>query len=181
MTDNLVHSSSIHRRSAQAACCPVAKPMRLTLLFICLPLLFAGISCIAVSGSGDSEAQKVAVQIWAERFGNCGDSYYGRYSTGSEKLVEIYQYRDVEIKVDSEKISEADKLNGVTWKGRTYFKPKANRWWSSSDRKWTPWKSGAPPMGPSLDMIQRFGKVKGQWTYEHSAFYKPVECSDIPE
>jgi hypothetical protein len=91
------------------------------------------------------------------------------------------QYRDVEIRVDSEKISEADKLNGVTWKGRTYFKPKANRWWSSSDRKWTPWKNGAPPMGSSLDMIQRFGKVKGQWTYEHSAFYKPVECSDIPE
>ena len=94
--------------------------MKSILLSLCIPLLFANVSCIAVSGSGDSEAMKVATRIWGERFGTCGDSYYGKYYTGSDRLIEIYQYKDTEIVVDPGKIGEADKLNGVEWKGTTF-------------------------------------------------------------
>jgi hypothetical protein len=109
--------------------------MRLIAWLVVTIFLLALANCISIHGSTNAEAMRIARQIWSERFGKCGDSYFGKYDTGSDKLIEIYQYKDVEIAVDPGKIVEADKLNGVEWKGKTYLKPKAHRWWDSSSKE----------------------------------------------
>jgi hypothetical protein len=148
------------------------------LLGVTLLALFQG--CASISVFGDSEAKNAARQIWAERFGECGDSFFAHYKiTGAS--YDLYQYKNAEIEVQEQSVSEADKLNGVEWKGITHLKPQAYRSWDSLSKKWTAWRNGVPLMGPSLGLAERFERVRGHWAYNHFSFYAKIECSEIPQ
>lgn len=154
--------------------------MRTVACFIGVVLLLTLPACLSVSVLGDSEAKSVARRIWAERFEGCGDSFFGQYKI-TEVSYDLYQYKDAEIDVEEQKVSQADRLNGVEWRGITHLKPEAYRSWDSVSKKWAPWRNGVPIMGPSFGLTQRLEKRRGQWVYSHSSLYRKVECSEIPQ
>jgi hypothetical protein len=125
--------------------------MRTLAYFVGVALVLTLPACLSVSVFGDSEAKSVARRIWAERFQECGDSFFGQYKI-TEASYDLYQYKNAEIDVEEQKLSQADKLNGVEWKGITHLKPEAYRSWDSVSKKWTAWRNGGPIMGPSFGL-----------------------------
>src|SRR5262249_53518175 len=123
--------------------------MRIPTRLVVVMLLAMLAACLSVFGN--SETKNVARLIWAERFGECGDSFFGRYKI-TEASYDIYQYKDAEIDVQQHNVTEADKLNGVEWRGITHLRPRAYRSWDSISKKWTAWQNGVPIMGPSLGL-----------------------------
>ena len=154
--------------------------MRTLAYFVGVALVLTLPACLSVSVFGDSEAKSVARRIWAERFGECSDSLFGLYKI-TEASYDVYQYNNADIDVEEQKVSQAEKLNGVEWKGITHLKPQTYRSWDPVSKKWTIWRNGSPIMGPSFGLTERFEKRGGQWAYSHSSLYRKIECSEIPQ
>jgi len=117
----------------------------------------------------------------------CVDSYYRK-----EELIKkgdyviYYQMKDPKVEVLPQLVSEADRLNGIEWKGSTAFVPAASRTWSTEKKGWSEWLKGAMAV-PELNY--GMGKAKGEWsvntkrdwTREETSRYEPVDCSQLPQ
>lgn len=103
---------------------------------LCFGIMHILIFCLISCGSGGSvsEEQKVALEYWDARLTKCGDSYYYQlpdYETPSEggKSQDrmIVQFKGVSFNIITVQPTEADKLNGIEWKGYTAMKYSAKR------------------------------------------------------
>lgn len=109
----------------------------------------------------DAEAQREAEKFWPTQVTKCGDSYYRKEILPKKDNYVIYfQMRDPEIVITPNKVSEADRFNGVEWKGETSFRPKASHVWGTEKAAWYEWKPG---MGNVPDLSYGMRKVSGQW------------------
>jgi hypothetical protein len=110
----------------------------------------------------DAEARAIALRIWEKGFTKCGDSYYsydyGVYIDSRGRLIRettngleefpgnklgVVQYRDVSfshVAAKPDRLSSADRLNGVQWKGQV-MEPtfSVSRHCERLDGKWQPW------------------------------------------
>jgi hypothetical protein len=149
-------------------------------------LLFC--SCVAKIDSSDSsltsEADRLAKQYWDSGLNKCGEFHYGRtwIRIGLPVADVLFQYKDLEVETKPGKITEADKLNGIEWKGTSYLKPSAHRHYNYKTKKWTVWRNGVPSQ-PTV--YANLIKQRGEWSIGKNVIedmhYKKINCEDVPE
>lgn len=137
----------------------------------------------------DQEAAQVARAAFDHRYKNCGESYYATQRSGRPDFVDPVQELKgpIRITVRSEPLSEADRLNGVEWRGRAELQYAAYRSYSSSGFGapgfWGRWSSTPP----SRD--DPFSKVGGHWNGPNWSVWHPdnpvpasaIDCAAIPD
>ena len=149
----------------------------------CLSWPFSG----AMSLTGDARA--AGQRYWETGLKRCGDSYYGKYSYTSfiirpTRNNNLYQFKNLAFEVKAETLNDADKLNGIDWKGKSLLTYDAWRSYSYDFEKWNEWVSGRPLLeGPPV--VADLRKQKGQWIVGNGssskAPYEQIDCSDIPK
>ena len=128
-----------------------------------------------------AESQKVGMQILSHEYTACGAIYFGK---SNERLIE---FKGGRITVVPEKVSDADRLNGVEWKGLSRFNYSAFRW--RENGVWTEWEDNRN--GPCLengscgdDHYQAFIKKSGKWyityAWNRSHSWKGVDDTPMP-
>lgn len=131
-----------------------------------------------------AEADNLAKQYWDSGLSKCGEFHYGRtwIRIGLPVADVIFQYKDLEIETKPGKITEADKLNGIEWKGTSYLKPSAYRYCDYKTKKWTAWRNGVPSQ-PTV--YANLIKQRGEWSVGKNIIedmrYKKIDCEDVPE
>ncbi|MCA1617781.1 MAG: hypothetical protein LC795_00395 [Acidobacteria bacterium] len=154
-------------------------------------LTYLTLACSSLPGAGgssvDAEARREAEKFWATQITKCGDSYYRKeVLIKKDGYVIYYQMKDPKVEVLPQPVSEADRLNGVEWKGSTAFIPTASRIWSTEKKAWSEWGKGAWGV-PELNYGMKKAKgawsvnTKRDWTREETSKYEPVDCSQIPQ
>lgn len=138
------------------------------------------------ASSGKSEAQREAEKFWATQVTKCGDSHFRKeVLLKKDDYALLYEMKGPTVLVDANKVTEADRLNGIEWKGSTTFSPKASRVWGQESGSWFPWKKGA---GNVPELTYGMRKVKSvwsidterHWSREETSKYVPVDCSQLP-
>jgi hypothetical protein len=131
------------------------------------------------SSPRDEEAQKVAEQFWYSVLTKCGDSYYAkdnREIAGAELLT--YQFNEVSVTVSPDRLTEADRLNGVEWDGFAILRAKTSR---SHLSGWGPWRDGSVFTGNSV-ILKR---VNGRWLFHGRENFrhplKQINCAEVPQ
>jgi len=169
---------------------------------------------VGCSRSLEKEAGKRAREHW--KLTTLGGSNYLCETTaatkpsqiGSERASKtVYELRNIKVEVSPHSLSEADKLNGVEWRGSVHVGAEAFRRYSpqpynggNPDQTWSAWKS------PPETMFTRRGdyyvdtlyvrKTKSEWEVGESlremgqslqlvrrlpVTFKQVEASDLPK
>lgn len=166
-------------------------PIRAT-AFLCTAILtFLSLACSSLTGAGgsspDAEARREAEKFWATQITKCGDSYYRKeLLIKKDDYVIYYQMKDPKVEVLAQPVSEADRLNGIEWKGSTAFIPAASRIWNTERKGWSDWGKGAwgvPDLNYGMNKTKGAWNVntKRDWTREETSKYEPVDCSQIPQ
>lgn len=138
----------------------------------------------------DKEAVKQALDYW--KLTKLGQSHYlhmiNRSSDNMNKERTIYELRNVVAELRPNDINEADKLNGLEWRGtitlcavsRTYCPQRARDPWSGRteppDKTWSEWREF------SLGGQELLWKTNGKWSnsWDIRTTFKQVEWSDLP-
>jgi hypothetical protein len=134
------------------------------------------------------EAKEQSQKFWDTMLVRCGDSYYGVLTRAGEDVAStrwIFQLREPEIVVyydPKQELTNADKLNGVEFDGKTFISASASR--SYQDGKWSVWSDGATAaFHETISTPVR--KVKGRWQFgigkESRIRLTPTTCGTIPK
>jgi hypothetical protein len=124
----------------------------------------------AISGMGDAEAVAVVRSEMMKRWVQTSDGWISEFPsqvslmTGQRAGPESYyrELKSLDFEVQPQDVSDADKLNGLTYRGYVELKSSPMRFFndpnSFSPRQWSAWKQSEPA-------VSSFGvrKVKGQW------------------
>jgi hypothetical protein len=127
---------------------------------ICLALMGLAAGLVrrdeAQSSPASTEAAKVAENYWRQYLMHCGESTY--LLEEGQRLIE---YRQAAVEVKANPLNEADKLNGVEWRGLTFLRTTVERSILPDSAKptWSPWNQSAG-RGP-----EGMSKVNGKWTF----------------
>jgi hypothetical protein len=163
---------------------------RAAAFFCAATLMYLSLACSYLPGttgfSLDAEARREAEKFWATQITKCGDSYYRKEVLKKNNYVLYYQMKNPTVEVTSQPVSEADRLNGIEWKGSTAFRPEASRTWGTEKKAWFDWQRGP---GGVPELSHGMKKVKGAWSVdterywarEETSRYEPVDCSQIPQ
>lgn len=131
--------------------------------------------------NSDTEARDQAQKFVEAQFTRCGDSYYGIRKVANDNG--LYQFRNPKVSVKSQELTQADKLNGIEWRGSSNFSAEEWRMYSVTG-EWTSWREGFTSLdvGLSVNMY----KENGQWKFGATVdltpnSYEKVDCSKIPQ
>src|SRR5437870_4171000 len=107
------------------------------LTFACLTAQAAGQASNASPGT--TEATKVASDWWHRYVAHCGESYYVFGKAGI-----LTEYKQVSMQMKAEPLSEAQKLNGLSWQGQSVFLAKLARdiYLAQTNPEWRQWVDG---------------------------------------
>lgn len=159
----------------------------LLVVLVCSLTLTCSIKRGTPAGSSiDAEAREEAEEFWNSQITKCDDSYYRKQVLVKKDNYEVYyQMKEPSVKVLPIKLTEADQLNGIEWRGTIAFQPKASRVWSSERKMWTEWLKGSmevPELSYSMQKANGRWSVntKRDWTLEQTSKYVPIDCSKIP-
>jgi hypothetical protein len=136
----------------------------------------------------DQEAVALAEKGSLETWTQVGDSWFTWFRQYTNDSVFI-QIKTVTHDVTPERLSEADTLNGLQWKGEVAFNYRVYRAYyeqvkgSPQVPQWGPWGDRQPEVsGPLFPSNYKFTKKNGQWTlvsyrcgYPNQFFTKPSE------
>lgn len=124
----------------------------------------------AISGTGDAEAVAAVRSELMKRWVQTSDGWISEFPshvspfTGQRADAESYyrQLKSLDFEVQPRDVSDADKLNGLTYRGYVELKSSPMRLFndpnSFTPKLWSPWKQ-SEPAGSSFGVR----KVKGQW------------------
>src|SRR5437868_5336296 len=86
-----------------------------------------------------AEATKVAWDWWSHHVTHCGDSYYVFQHGG------MSEYRQVSMQIKAEPVTGAQRLNGLSWNGRSVLLAKVARdiYFQRTNPEWGQWVDGA--------------------------------------
>jgi len=135
--------------------------------------------------STDLEAAKVALDLWKPT--KIGKSYYLFYYLyqANYETKAIFELRGPMIYVRPQEISEADKLNGLEWKGRVNFASEATRscLLASPDapiNQWSEWWSSAvsTDAGFSFELVK---SNNGKWVFHREGGHPILTFAEITE
>ena len=133
----------------------------------------------------DEEAVAKAMDCWKPT--KIGQAYYTHKVTGDGEFVN--EIRDPFIYLTVEYLSEADKLNGVEWKGsisllgavREYVLQMPTHGNNPTEPRSLTWSKWRDEGSTSAD----FSRINGKWNVEYSRIstptFKHVEASDLPK
>jgi hypothetical protein len=143
-----------------------------------------------------TEAEKKAQEYVERTIANCGNGYYVRINWTEFVLNSLLQQQELfEIKapvpvVKETPLTEADKLNGIEWRGSLAILTAAHR--KLEGQRWGEWRDGGPKqvtMGelgdPALLYLGdgSFYKKQERWSIDqpdaNPSYIKP-SCSEIP-
>lgn len=124
----------------------------------------------SISGAGDAEAIAAVRNELMKRWVQTSDGWISEFPshvspfTGQRSDAESYyrELKSLDFEVQPRDVSDADKLNGLTYRGYVELKSSPMRLFndpnSFSQRQWSAWKQSEPA-------VSSFGvrKVKGQW------------------
>ena len=130
----------------------------------------------STSKSGtDAEAQEQAEKYWGSLLTKCGGTIYGR--DNRRAVDQIYEFREITIRIKSRALSDADKMNGLQWNGDAYLDSKTSRVLSGG--QWGAWREGS-----ILLNSQTMQKVNGEWKFGVLPDAPPplriFACSELP-
>jgi hypothetical protein len=139
-----------------------------------------------------SDAKTAAAEFWGKRITKCGDSAYTVMKDQGGGTLAILEFKNVSFTIirSNSPISEADKLNGIEFKGTTLLVAKATRAFKTpmgfgQKQQWMEWANGAQDQGQ--DIYASIVKKKGRWVIEPgnyfatpTATFKAIKCSEIP-
>jgi len=131
----------------------------------------------------DAEAKNQLQEFLTRQHASvCGDSYYIE-KVGDMSGVGIFQYRNASIVITRvEPVSEADRLNGIEWRGLlTLAYPAYRRF---VDGQWTQWQNNPRTAEYDFQVVKR----SSGWsidnhlnpTTNYSTRYQKVNCSQLP-
>ncbi len=143
-----------------------------------------------------SEADAAAKQYWDRMGQQCGDGYYmsiavpslslwltGDSLRGVRGLTEFKGFAHVQTE---DSLTDADKLNGLEWSGRTFLRANMYRAWASGH--WSQWYDAS---GLAIGSSETLFKRNGLWYYGAGAyrgvtvdsfrFPQRVNCAEIPK
>lgn len=140
------------------------------------------------------EAEAEAQKWFESTVVKCGDEYYisliaARFvniSPSSDSL-ELYQLKNPHLRIreDEAPRTDADRLNGVEWKGHVFIDTSAYRHYLS-DGQWSDWNDGTPAISwididsnESGAIRAYIEKRNGKWETSSVGIEKP-DCSKIP-
>jgi hypothetical protein len=137
--------------------------------------------------------QKAAEQLLWKKVTKCGDSHYTKDFGPGDGLLGLYEFKGLSIKITASPLTEADKLNGIEWKGTVILVAKASRAFKvpgvaegqlfAREKVWLNWENGAKIDHQTVS--GSLAKRKGRWhlqlqTGVMGLNLKPVKCSEIP-
>ena len=162
-------------------------------LFIALvllgPLFLYSCSNMATSGL-EGEAKKAAEELLGQKITKCGDSHYTEDLDPGGYPLGLYKFNDLSTQITPSALTEADKLNGIEWKGTVILVAKATRPFKVpegtiglSKPQWLAWENGAKIDHQNIS--GSLAKRKGRWHLELQIGVmrlnlKPIKCSEIP-
>lgn len=125
----------------------------------------------------DKEAHEQALKYVEAQLTKCGDSYYGIRKIARDG--NLYQFKNPKVTVTSEQLTQADKLNGIEWKGSLYFSAEA--WRNYYDGQWSEWRQNF--MGVTAGLSGSLVKKNGEWQVAKGLkpdSFERIDCSNIP-
>lgn len=140
-------------------------------------LLLAGFTT-ALAEDESATAVKQATAAFSRHWTQCGDTW-----VTSVDAPRIYmQFKKMTPTVSQDKLTSADTLNGITWRGTILFRAEACRTFyfqktMSGGPGWVPWSAGC--------RMWLYGatQTNGKWTLEEKDVYpkdaKPVACEIV--
>lgn len=178
---------NVSRRSIYMGANEMYRSLGVAVILAAQLLLACSTGVWSTGPSSSSEPQREAEKFWATQVTKCGESYYRKEVLPKKgDYVLLYEMKEPTILAESRKLSDADRLNGIEWEGRTVFSPKSSRVWAQDPGTWYEWKKG---MGNVPELSYPMKKVKGQWgvdtkrtwSREETSKYVAVDCSQIPQ
>ncbi len=134
-------------------------------------------------------ALEKAMENFRAHWQQCGDSYLSIVERpGSETRIEELKGPRPYFPDDVNKpLTEADRLNGLTWKGVVFFNYGAMRRYDAREKSWSEWR----PQGTArtgywwLEITDKDGKWECKpWSPDQDdamKFRKPLDCDKAPE
>jgi hypothetical protein len=135
--------------------------------------------CGALLPPGDREANKITEQYKENAFTKCGDDYVSYEGWVNGATNRLTAYRGLSVTYAEFTVSDADRLNGVEWKGRISVQCSAHR--NLTNQGWTQWSGGCVngawplPDGHYMDVPINIMKYKGRWFRETLRGNVPIE------
>jgi hypothetical protein len=137
------------------------------------------------------QAIREAERVWLSAWTNCGGSHVARFDgeycvdiacTGGRRRSPRYisQRRDVYfIVTETRRLSEADRLNGVSWFGEIRAKWTAEREYSFKSNRWSNWRT--PAMNAVFVLERRNGRwnVRGASMGGYDAKVTKITCAEF--
>ena len=154
--------------------------MKILVPMLAMVVLAMSVGC---GRSLDNEAVNSAKEYWKlTQIG--GSTYLCKIGAGAKT---VYEFRNIKVHVTPQSLSEADKLNGVEWRGSVSLKADAVRRYRSLssysgelDMTWSPWFSTNTSSAEEYMDLQ---KSQGEWKFSRfdGDTFKQVEASDLPK
>ena len=143
-----------------------------------------------------SEEEVFVREYWGRLFSQCGEHYFMRYGCNWGDYVQrwyldkaptdenystkscIVEFAKYSITLDSNSITESDKMNGIEWEGSSHFSIETFRI-QSPKKKWSNWLEKIPdedntsPLFGHQDDAIFMKKVNGKMIFEESDIYTP--------
>jgi hypothetical protein len=122
----------------------------------------------------DQEALALAEKGFLEPWTQVGDSWFTWWRrtgniSGGETSSCFIQIRGLTNKVEPQRLSEAETLNGLQWKGEVQFLSRIYRKYRLEVSQWSDWTDGQPGFVEILLPIYHLTKKNGQWTIDFVA------------
>jgi hypothetical protein len=139
-------------------------------------------------GSGGSglaaEARREAEKYWDSALTKCGDSLYGVKADTTLPEGALYQFKDPEITVREQQLSDAGRLNGLEYAAVTAVTYKAFR--KNWRGEWSAWQGPGMVGGVNTYLNEDVRKLKGRWVVGRDPErppqnWKKVDCSQVPQ
>ena len=171
---------------------------RITYTFVILSLLtflVAFSSCPPTKSALQVEAERKAQQYFDRTVARCDDGYYVKVNWtefvrgGLLQEQDLFQIKNPDTIIKETPLTEADRLNGVEWRGSLTIITTAHR--KLEGKQWGEWRDGGPQRvtmtelgSPSLLYLGdgSFYKKQGHWSIDqpdtNPSHIKP-SCSEI--
>jgi hypothetical protein len=176
---------------------------------IFLSLFFSSCSSSPKKSPLQLEAEQKAQEWFDNSFAQCDDSFITRYDGSQIQVGQrvmfmekgYLQFKNINYIIEEKPLSDADKLNGIEWKGYVTLLPikPTVRYYdesSASSKQWSKWQEEVIFYSPDLFLpsmskkgsptVRELKKVKGSWEslgqkyMGGNDFVKP-QCSEIPK
>jgi len=128
----------------------------------------------------DQDARKQAEQYLESNFSRCSDSYYllVRLQDVDGIFSGLYQLKGLSISMEPASLTEADRQNGIEWRGGVEYKVTTNRVYDRG--VWGDWRNGGIfPYRPN-PLVIGMNKKNGKWNIEGIKRQK-ADCASIPQ